>query len=162
MWYFIFVAHRVVPPHTQIYLFLLWHDMAFFALNTDQPTHLLAVLLCWCHGGVDCHSSVVHDCCLLLVCCVLSVNTAAIALSLEESGKQTKSLYPSVSNTVSASLQQRELRKVLVVRWHLLITLLATVLQQSWMFIGVTVLCNTYSTCTAYSYHYFSKYIELF
>ena len=49
------------------------------------------------------------------VCNVISVNGAAIALSLEESGKQSKSLYPSVSNAVSASLQQHELRKVLVV-----------------------------------------------
>lgn len=36
----------------------------------------------------------------------------AIALSLEESGKQTKSLYPLVSNTMSTSSQQREPRKV--------------------------------------------------
>ena len=47
---------------------------------------------------------------------MMSANIAAIALSLEESGKQTKSLYPSVSNTASTSLQQHELRKVLIVQ----------------------------------------------
>jgi len=37
------------------------------------------------------------------------VSCAAIALSLEESGKQTKSLYPTVTSNTS---QQQEPRKV--------------------------------------------------
>jgi len=91
------------------------------------------------------------------ICYVMSANIAAIALSLEESGKQTKSLYPSVSNTASTSLQQHELRKVLIVQWCLLPkpTDIATVCCQFVghgvvtelnYFIDITVLCNTFST----------------
>jgi len=81
-------------------------NFKFHCRKLDQLPSWLFVSASWPVGDLACQW-------LDLLPCLLII--AAIALSLEESGKQTKSLYPSVSNSMSTSLQQREPRKVLVV-----------------------------------------------